>query len=284
MSDESLYFAVKSIGLSKVQGRKPCTLLQAARHNLRELQADAGFGRSINPALSQRNEILAGPASADEIQAQAIGLIPDDVASKLRKDHCQAVEALFSLSVVSQLDATQYFDRCLTWLRGALPLPILSTVIHRDETAEHMHVLLLPVKDGRHVGGSLITRGPLRILRQAFFEKVAGPAGMRREGAKFRGATKQRAVKDVLRFCQDQNLPQHMKELWPLFSATIQRDPTPAALALNLYGVDTNQPQVSTENEGETPIGFPNETTSVSTLSCVGFAPCNRSTDMEVAS
>ena len=37
-----LYFAVKSIGLSTVGGRKPCDLITAARHNLREIQAELG--------------------------------------------------------------------------------------------------------------------------------------------------------------------------------------------------------------------------------------------------
>lgn len=36
------HFAVKTIGLSRCNGRKPCALLEAARHNLREIQAERG--------------------------------------------------------------------------------------------------------------------------------------------------------------------------------------------------------------------------------------------------
>ena len=49
MAESIAHFAVKSIGLSRVNGRKPCTLLEAARHNLREIQAEQGATGHIDP-------------------------------------------------------------------------------------------------------------------------------------------------------------------------------------------------------------------------------------------
>lgn len=183
MAESIAHFAVKSIGLSRVNGRKPCTLLEAARHNLREIQAEQGAMGHIDHTRTQHNTVLHGPAAAAEVHAQAgallgaVGIVPD----KLRRDHCQAIEAVFSLPQHAAVaDTADYFAKCLAWLAGALSLPVLSAVVHRDESATHLHVLLLPLKDGAHVGSAPIDRAALKRLRENFFAKVAGPAGLQR--------------------------------------------------------------------------------------------------------
>ena len=156
MDETVLFFAVKSISLSRVNERKkPCTLLQALKHNLREIQAELGAVGRINPMRSVNNILLAGPASAAEVQAQADALLAGAGIDtrKLRRDRCQAIEALFSLPPdAAVVDHEAYFARCLEWVAGALRLPVLSAVLHLDEQAPHLHVLLLPVKDGFFVG------------------------------------------------------------------------------------------------------------------------------------
>lgn len=67
---------------------------------------------------------------------------------------------------------------------GALPLPVLSAVTHADEVAPHLHVLLLPLADGVHLGGKPVERpGVAAVPRESFFNVVAGPAGLQRESA-----------------------------------------------------------------------------------------------------
>ena len=188
MAENIAHFAVKSIGLSRVNGRKPCTLLEAARHNLREIQAEQGATGHIDPTRTHANTVLHGPATAAEVcaQAEALQTGAGIVRGSLRRDHCQAIEAVFSLpQQAAMADPAAYFAQCLAWLAGALALPVLSAVVHRDESATHLHVLLLPVKDGAHVGSAPIDRAALKRLRERFFAKVAGPAGLKHAGARF---------------------------------------------------------------------------------------------------
>jgi hypothetical protein len=176
-------------------------------------------------------------------------------------------------------DPAAYFAQCLAWLADALALPVLSAVVHRDESAMHLHVLLLPVKDGAHVGSAPIDRAALKRLRERFFAKVAGPAGLKHAGAKVRGMAKQWAIAAVFRRCEVLGLSAANGPLWPYLVACIERDPTAAMLAL---GIDANtirpsdkppqsEPPRSPIGIDSNPIGFQKEGGEHRTLSCVGF-------------
>ena len=283
MAESIAHFAVKSIGLSRVNGRKPCTLPEAARHNLREIQAEQGATGHIDPTRTHGNTVLHGPAAAAEVCAHAGALLAAAgiVPGNLRRDHCQAIEAVFSLPQQAAVpDPADYFAKCLAWLADALALPVLSAVVHRDESTEHLHVLLLPLKDGVHVGSAPINNAALKRLRERFFAKVAGPAGLKRAGAKLRGMAKQWAIAAVLRRCEVLGLPAANGPLWRCFVAGIEREPTAAMLAL---GIDANtirpsdtplesEPQPNPIGIESNPIGIQKEGQKHQTLSCVGFA------------
>ena len=170
MAGDIAYFAAKTIGMSKVNGRKPCDLLTAARHNLREIQAEMGSIGRIDPGRSSTNTILAGPADAAEVKALAVSLLAaaELNPAAMRRDHVQALEFVFSVPPSSGVDPAAYLARCFAWLVGALPLPVLSAVSHADEVAPHLHVLLLPLADGVHVGGKPVERPKLLRLRWLF--------------------------------------------------------------------------------------------------------------------
>lgn len=281
MAADIAHFAVKSIGLSAVNGRKPCTLLDAARHNLRELQAERGASSRIDPTRTTSNTLLQGPASAVEVEALAASMLTAAAVSadKLRRDHCQAIEAVFSLPPDTQIEATGYFTRCLAWLKQSMKLPVLSAVIHCDESTVHLHALLLPVTGGAHVGSAPINRVALKRLRSDFFSEIAGPAGMKRAGAKVRGMVKQWAVDAVLHRCEALGLPAANGSLWSVVVDAIKRDPTPFMLALeidaNSIRPSDKQPQPeSTSNPigiAQNPIGFERQGPVQRTLSCVGI-------------
>jgi hypothetical protein len=280
MNETIAHFSVKSIGLSKVNGRKPCDLLTAARHNLREIQAELGAVGRINPMRSASNMAMHGPASAAEVKAQADALLAGAGIDtrKLRRDHCQAIEAVFSLPTDAAVtDPSAYFARCLEWVAGALRLPVLSAMLHRDEQAPHLHILLLPVKGRAYVGSAPIDRMELKRLRDAFFAQVAGPAGLRRQDAKLRGNVKEWAVAAVLSRCEAMGLPDAIGPLWPVLVGAIKRDPTSAVLALHIdvnsirpCAADTSQNPIGI---GLNPIGFAEQGAKHRTLSCVGIAP-----------
>lgn len=237
MAENVLHFALKTIGRSTREGRKPCDLLSAARHNLREIQAELGARGHIDPRRMTDNVTLAGPATAAQVQALANELLALVDTTKLKRDHVQAVEVVFSLPPGTPIEPLAYFSKCVEWLRVAVPLPVLLAVVHMDEAAPHTHVLLLPVKDGKHVGGRLIDLEAAKRLRESFFQKVAGPAGLKRSGAKVRGQVKQWAIAAVLARCDVMGLPAAMGPLWEGYRRAIEHEPTPQMLAL---GIDVN--------------------------------------------
>ena len=285
MAGDVAYFAAKTIGMSKVNGRKPCDLLTAARHNLREIQAEMGSVGRIDPGRSATNAILAGPSDAAQVQALAVSLMAAAGLNPaaMRRDHVQALEFVFSLPPSSGVDPAAYFARCLAWLEQALPLPMLSAVSHADEVAPHLHVLLLPLADGIYAGGKPVERPKLLRLRDSFFNVVAGPTGLQRESAKLRGEPKRWAVAAVLARCEAMGLPAVNGPLWPVLVAAIERDPTAAVCAL---GIELSAPKDRTTQaepnpigiEGVTmrstanPIGIEKRGEKTQSLSCVGIA------------
>ncbi|RYE00992.1 MAG: hypothetical protein EOP50_02780 [Sphingobacteriales bacterium] len=291
MGESIAHFAVKSIGMSRVNGRKPCTLLEAARHNLREIQAEQGAKGHIDPKRTQHNCIIAGPASALQVQELANSLLADLDTSKLKRDHCQAIEAVFSLPSGSPIDPANYFAQCSDWLARETMLSVLSAVVHHDEAAAHLHVLLLPVKEGRHVGSAPIARPELKRLRDSYFALVAGPAGLKRDSAKLRGIVKQWAVAAVLRECEAMGLRNANGPLWPVLVVAIGRDPTAAMLALQ---IDVNSirpaaspatPQLHSKAIGlaDNPIGHESRGEEMQALSCVGLHQRNTTNETSEA-
>ena len=285
MAGDVAYFAAKTIGMSKVAGRKPCDLTTAARHNLREIQAELGSVGRIDPGRSASNAILAGPANAAEVQALAVSLLAAVglEPAAMRRDHVQALEFVFSLPPSSGIDPAAYFTRCLAWLTQALPLPMLSAVSHADEVAPHLHVLLLPLADGVYAGGKPVERPKLMRLRESFFSVVAGPAGLQRESAKLRGEPKRWAIAAALARCEAMGLPAANGPLWPVLMSAIERDPTAAvrALGIELSAQKDRQTQAepnpigiegTTMSSKANPIGIEKQGEKNQSLSCVGIA------------
>ncbi len=278
------YFAAKSIGLSKLGGRKPCSLLDAARHNKREIQAERGVGSRIDHRHVVDNEMLSGPATATEVVATAnkVMVAAGIDVSNLRRDHCQGVELVFSIPVAAHIDAGPYFRRCLDWVGQALPgVPVLSADVHRDEgepVLPHMHVLLAPVRDGQMVGSALIGRAELAKLRESFWRKVAEPAGLRRGIGRLVGQSKALAVAAVLDHMERTKAPELRGALWPLTRKQIESEPLPYLLAL---GIDPQKLKakpigIGSSSPDQKPIGIARPTAKVDgenqTLSCVGIA------------
>lgn len=276
MANESAFFATKSIGLSTYGGRTPCSLEIAARHNLREIQAEQGARSHIDASRIKNNVVLSGPRTAREVQVQAGAMlaIAKIDASKLRRDHCQAIEVLFSLSPNATLDTVAFFRRCLDWITAEMRLPVLSAVVHLDEAAPHAHVLLLPMRGDQHVGNKPIARAALRALRESFFASVAGPAGLKRPGAKMTGMVKRLAVAAALSACKAQGIPEMLGVMWPVLSAAIECDPTPTVRAMQISDEEIRTSIWVKEKPmgfDSKPMGFQEVDAKTKTYPCVGF-------------
>lgn len=57
---------------------------------------------------------------------------------------------------------------------------ILSAVVHMDETTPHLHLSLVPIKDGRLAAKNLFTKSELRELQTAFAKDVGAAYGLQR--------------------------------------------------------------------------------------------------------
>ena len=159
----------KSIGLSGYGGRKKQSLLTAARHNLRDIQKELGANSHIDAGRICLNEIIAGPGTPAGIDELALALMAAIGYKPKRKDFTQAHELLFSLASETHLDVRAFFLFCLKFVVDEFGLnSVLSAVIHNDESAPHLHILLIPIANGEYVGSSLITKPSLAELIEKF--------------------------------------------------------------------------------------------------------------------
>lgn len=180
MSLRTAFIRFKSISMSKARYRKPQSLKTAAAHNLREVDPKSYADDLYDPKMSIHNVILRGPrVSADIVsladsQATKLSATP----TKPRKDYCQAIECVVSLHRSCDIDRLSYFRDSVEWLEIALGLPVLSAIIHNDQSSPHMHVLLNPIQPGRRVGSTPIGQPRLPILRTLFRDQVASRYGL----------------------------------------------------------------------------------------------------------
>lgn len=225
----SLIFLAKSIGRSTRCGRKSVTLAQAARHNLRELQAERGSRAHISTDLTPLNCVLHGPAESGAMLALASGLMQryQVPRCKLRRDHVQALEFVISLPASSTVDPLVYFKASTDWLLKTFGSEmLLSVVVHLDESAPHMHALVLPIIQGVYQGGAPINRTNLPKLVSGFAELVGKPFGLSFE-PKLRLTASQRgsAANLVIDYLSTRADPVVCSRLWPAVCSEIKRSP-----------------------------------------------------------
>lgn len=230
-------FMVKSIGQSRVGGRKPCTLTQAIRHNRRDIQAELGSIERIDARRISQNSIIAGPPTWQEVHANAEDILQGaGVDSKtLRRDWVQAIEFVFTLDDNCTVpDWQEYWLACVRWLRQTHGMHVLSADVHRDEAREHLHCLVSPVHRGQLRGAKLIERKSLRKLTQSFWECVAGPAGLKRPNPKLSGRVRLAAADLVIERLTALEDPALRSPVWALYQKAIRVDPIPYLETLGL--------------------------------------------------
>lgn len=148
-------------------------VLAAAKHNLREIPCTP----NITPQHSHLNEVLVGPTTATAVKSQFKALLAAAGITKLRKDAVLLIEAIVSLPVGVDDQELQYFQSALGWLEHSFGQGnLLSAILHKDESAQHMHVLIVPLVNGA-MNGSDLLGGPHHIRAlQRNFRKAMQPA------------------------------------------------------------------------------------------------------------
>ena len=236
MSGVILPFASKTIGASTYRGRKAQSLLTAARHNLRDIQKELGANSHIDATRICMNQIIAGPGTPAGVAALALELMVGagvDV-DKLRKDHTQAHELLFTLPTDTAIITQDYFKHCHAWAVEQFGhAAILSAVVHRDESEPHMHILIVPIEGGRYVGSSLIDRPRLAKLRASFAADVAPAFGLR-VAQPLTGAARAKVIEMIHERLQSTQDPVLKSVLWATVKADIARNPARYAASMGI--------------------------------------------------
>ncbi|MBC7435448.1 MAG: plasmid recombination protein [Bdellovibrionales bacterium] len=269
-------------------------VLAASRHNKRVIQAEYGAAGHIDAARICLNTVLHGPATPQAVAQRAKDL---KVGAGIRSDRKKAVMALelvFSLPPGTPVDPPSYFKDCLPWVArnfGGFD-NMLSADIHMDESAPHMHVLLLPLIEGRMKGSDLVgNRQRLQFLQNDFHAAVAARYGLAKAPARLQGRAKEETAQAVIAALRASNDQAQESALWPILRDFVDRDPAPFAHLLGIEVSKPNPPKLRTmaqimtskgkgSNRPEKPIGFANmrspigaqHTPKVETLSCVGIA------------
>ncbi len=232
----TMLLRIGAVGLSKCGGRRPSTLAQAAGHNLRAAQNERGARAHIDPSRTAQNRILHGPDTPAKVVAVAHGAMAAagvDVV-KLRRDYVQCIELLVSLPPGSGVAEDAFFAATVAWAGGRYGVEnLLSAVVHKDEAAPHLHVLVLPLVDGKMCGKELKSAQALRQTSKDFFEQVARRFGLH-QPERVNHAQRAALARAVLARLEGTLDPCVKSAAWVTIRATIEREPHSFAEALGV--------------------------------------------------
>lgn len=152
------------------------SLVGALRHNTREIVPN-----NADPTLSQTNLIK-------QTKAESLDLYTNLLPKKVRKNAVHAVEVVMTASQewfdkASKEARRDFFVDSEEWVRKFFGKKnVVSVTIHRDEKTPHLHVIAVPLVDGKLNAKKLIggTKYRMRDLQNDFYEKVGRPLGMER--------------------------------------------------------------------------------------------------------
>jgi hypothetical protein len=155
--------------MAKLKSHRDVTM--ALQHNTRERMPS-----NADPSKTAKNLVYGG--SAAESLVRFDGLMPD----KIRSNAVQCVELVFTASPDFNGDWGGYLRSALDWGLETFGIdpkqkdirPAISYAVHHDETTPHLHLLVVPLKDGKlnakhFIGGS---RDRMAELQEDFYQKV----------------------------------------------------------------------------------------------------------------
>ena len=242
------FMRVKSIGLSKVAGRKPCSLSVAAKHNKRELAHELEERGRIDPERTRLNYPIAGAIDSTGVVAMALQLMESVGTSpeQKRRDYCQAIEIVFSLPANTTIDIKRYFADCFGWCRARFGAEnILSVDVHLDESSPHCHALIAPIQSGCWTGSKLIDHANTKALNESFSKQVASVYGLKIM-ERLTGSRKGEAVAMVLEHIENYDRGLLQSPAWLPLRQAIESYPDPFIASMGLELKDKPQVKMKT--------------------------------------
>lgn len=177
--------------VAKIKSR--ASLMRAAQHHTRERSPE-----NADKQLSQHNW---GDKSAAAVMARYDAMKP----AKIRKNAVHAVEFVLTaspeaLEALSEQQRVDFFQEAKKWAQDRLggPQNTLCAVLHQDELSPHIHLVMMPLKDGKlnaraFIGGS---RDVLSQMQTDFAEEVGKRFGLERGVPKTQTLRQHRPVKE----------------------------------------------------------------------------------------
>ena len=153
------FLKMQKLGKDNRIKNDPDIVYKAAKHNLREIKAELHPNSTsrINSKRSYLNTVLRGKSTAAEVVIENEQLMKKANVSVKRIDNIRGVELIFSLPKQFSMDGNACFEDFALWVESYFPQsPIISAVTHWDESTPHIHVILLPLIDGKLQGHKLM--------------------------------------------------------------------------------------------------------------------------------
>jgi len=139
---------------------------------------------NIDASLTPLNQYLG--------DAGVVGRINDKLPSKRRKDAVEAVELLLTASpeffdgietdrqkLAAHPTFQEWKKATVAWARAELGQNIVDIALHMDESNPHMHVLFVPMVEGRLCAKEVTSRSEM-VRRQTSYADVMGKFGLQR--------------------------------------------------------------------------------------------------------
>jgi hypothetical protein len=137
----------------RLNGHKK-TLALAEKHNCRLIAQEIGGYGGIDGRRTSLNLVLVSlnGSSYEEAVLTVLHSLGLDLShySYHKKNRGYAVELVFSVTAGHRCDFNAMYADSLGWLRDFYPEShIVHAVVHHDEDTPHMHVILVPIVNGR---------------------------------------------------------------------------------------------------------------------------------------
>ena len=228
--------ASQLLRLGTIKGKNG--VLEALKHNKRELQAERGTGAHIDVTRTPLNYCLAGGDTPSAIATSAKVKMLQAGIETPRKNGVMAVEVIFSLPIDRhQQDTKLFFADCLAWSNKTFAGELLSFDVHLDESAPHAHALILPLIDGKMQGNKLIGgTGNLMRLINLFHKEVARHYGLSRADYKRLSAKGKQSIEQAVLTCLRADCVLK-SSIWSWVRDAIHKDPLSLA---QLLGINAN--------------------------------------------
>lgn len=220
-------------------------ILDALRHNKREIQAELGAVGYIDASRSHLNLCLAGPDTSDAgyaVVKDAVAECERNSGRRIRKDAVLAIEIIFSLPAKSeQINVQAFFQDCLEWAKKEFPdNAVLSADSHVDEASPHLHVLLNCIIKGRLIGSKAIGyKWDFRSRNFRFFEEIGKKYGLRPSTLTVSKADRKRLEVAVLNEFGRLNDPVLKSMVFNAIKTAVGLNPAPFAQDLGLPIIQT---------------------------------------------